>query len=272
MTRATNAETLDLGWKTLYIAGGVAALLAGVLFRRNWSAEAGLLFPHKAPVAVSEWFALLQSSRLLGLTYLGIWDVVNCVLVGVMYLALCAVLWRASKSWMAIATALGFLGIAVYCASNTALSMLALSDQYARATSEAQRSLLLAAGQAMLALNRFSQPGAHPTSAGYTSLLLIAIAGMITSLAMLRSKVFNRATAIVGILASALDLAYCVGYALLPAIDTELLSVLFIPAAGLLLMAWHIMVGWRLYRIGRGKAPIACATHREQALPRCERF
>lgn len=256
MDQVSRARTLDPGWKGLYKVGGVAALMAGVLFRRNIAAEIGLFTQQEAPATVGDWFALLQSNRLLGLAYLNIFDVVNYALVTLMFLALYAALRRASKSYMAIATALGLLGIVVYFASNTALSMLALSDQYASATTEAQRTSLLAAGQAMLALNRFAGPGSHPGTGGYVSLLLMAVAGVITSGVMLRSDLFNRATTYVGILAGALDLAYCLAYAFLPMIDSETLALLFIPAAGLFLMIWHIMVGWKLYRLGRleGKA------------------
>ena len=173
-----------------------------------------------------------------------------------MFLPLYVVLKRVNKSYMAIATVLGFAGIAVYFASNTALSMLSLSDQYATATTEVQRTMLLAAGQAMLALNRFSSPGAHPGAGGYMSLLLIAVAGMIISVVMLRSVDFNRATAYVGMGASTLDVTYCLVYVFVPTIDNELLAVLFIPAAGLLLMIWHILIGRRLCQLGRleGKA------------------
>ncbi len=254
--QVTSAGTLDPEWKILYRVGGVAALIAGVLFRRNIAAEIELFSKHSSPVTVSDWFALLQSNRLLGLACLHVFDLVNYAFVGLMFLALYAVLRRASKSYMAIATTLALLGIAVYFASNTAFSMLSLSDQYAAATTDTQRASLLAAGQAMLAINRFTGPGAHPGAGGYVSLLLIAVAGMITSLVMLRSAVFNRATAYVGILASGLDLAYCIAFAFVPALDSDLLAVCFIPAAGLLLMIWHVMVGWRLYRLGRlaGKA------------------
>ena len=251
MNQVTNAETLDANWKSLYKVGGVAALIAGVLFRRNLAADIGLFSQHTAPVTVSDWFALLQSNRLLGLAFLNIFDLVNYALVGLMFLALYAVLRRANRSYMAIATTLGCVGIAVYFASNTAFSMLSLSDQYAAATTDAQRTMSLAAGQAMLAINRFSDPGAHPGTGGYVSLLLIAVAGMITSVVMLRSAVFNRAIACVGILASALDLAYCIVFAFVPAVDSELLAVCFIPAAGLLLMIWHILIGQRLYQLGR---------------------
>jgi quercetin dioxygenase-like cupin family protein len=256
MDQVSNAKTSDSDWRRLYRVGGVAALVAGILFRRNLAAEIGLFSPHKSPVTVSDWFALLQSNRLLGLAYLNIFDLVNYALVALMFLALYAALRRASKSYMAIATALGFLGIAVYFASNTALSMLSLSDQYAVATTEAQRTTYLGAGEAMLAINRFSSAGSHPGSGGYLSLLLIAVAGMIISIVMLRSDLFNRATAYVGILASALDLVYCLVFAFVPTVDSELLALLFIPAAGLLLMIWHIMVGWRLYRLGKETPPI----------------
>ena len=255
MNQVSNAKTSDYDWKSLYRVGGVAALIAGVLFRRNIAAEIGLFIKHKPPVTVSNWFALLQSNRLLGLSYLNIFDLVNYALVGLMFLALYAVLKRANKSCMAIATALGFLGIAVYFASNTAFSMLSLSDQYAAATTEAKRNMLLAAGQTMLAISRFSDPGSHPGTGGYMSLLLIAVAGMITSVVMIRSKVFNRATAYVGILASAFDLAYCIAFAFVPTVDSELLAVIFIPAAGLFLMIWHIMVGRRLYQLGKETPP-----------------
>lgn len=253
--RVINAETSDADWKSLYRIGGVAALIAGVLFRRNIAAEIGLFSAYKPPVTVSSWFALLQSNRLLGLSYLNIFDMVNYALVGLMFLALYAVLRRTDKSYMAIAATLGFLGIAVYFATNTAFSMLALSDQYAAATSDPQRTRLLAAGEALLAINRFSDPGAHPGTGGYISLLLIAVTGLITSVVMLRSDVFNRASAYVGILASGFDLAYCIAFVSVPGVDSELLAICFIPAAGLFLMIWHIMVGWRLYQTGKGTRP-----------------
>lgn len=250
MNQVTNAKTSGSDWKSLYRVGGLAALIAGALFRRNLAAEIGLFSKHKPPITVDNWFELLQSNQLLGLSYLNIFDTVNYALVGLMFLALYTVLKRANKSFMAIATTLGFIGIAVYFASNTALSMLSLSEQYTTATTEAQRTILLAAGQAMLAINRFSGPGAYPGTGGYISLLLISVAGMITSFVMLRSDLFNRATTYVGILASTFDLVYCLAFVFLPTADSELLAIIFIPAAGLFLMIWHIMVGWRLYQLG----------------------
>jgi hypothetical protein len=248
--QVARAQTSDSAWSSLYRIGGVAALIAGIVFRRNISAEIGLFSPNTSPVTVSDWFELLQSNRLLGLSHLHIFDVVNYASVGLVFLALFVALRRANRSAVTVATGLGLVGIVVYFASNTAFSMLSLSEQYAAATSDAQRTVLLSAGQALLAINRFTNPGAHPGSGGYLSLLLIAVANLVISVVMLRSDLFNRATAYVGILAGAFDLAYCIAYAFVPAVDSHLLAVSFIPAAGLFLMVWHILVGLGLLKLG----------------------
>ena len=245
MNQVTDADTSDSGWKSLYRFGGVAALMAGVIFRRNLGPEISLFSAQKQPGPIIDWFTLLQNNRLLGLSYLNLFDMVDYALVGLMFLALYLALRRANKSYMAIATSLGLIGITVYFASNTALSMLSLSSQYAAATTDAQRSMFLAAGQALLAINN---PGAIYQGTGiYMSFLLLALTGLMISAVMLRSNIFSRVTAYVGILASALDLAYCITFAFMPAITVYLLS-----AAGLLLMIWHILIGLRLLQLGRG--------------------
>jgi len=249
--QSDNGEGSASGWKSLIRVGAAAALLAGILFRRNLGVEIELFSPVTSPETVGDWFALLQSNRLIGLAYLNIFDLVHYALAGLVFLALFVALKRTNKSLMLIAATSGLVGITVYFATNTAFSMLFLSDQFVMANSEAEQNLFLGAGKALLAQNRFSSPGAHPGSGGYISLFLIAIAGLMTSIVMLRGKVFNRATAYVGILAGSLDIAYCIAFALIPSVEGEQMALLFIPAAGLFWMIWYILVGWRLYRLGK---------------------
>ena len=82
----------------------------------------------------------------------------------------------ASHIIMAVATAFGFVGIAAYFASNQAFAMLSLSDQYAAATTDVQRSTFLAAGEALLAIHN---PGTIYQGTGiYLSLFLVVLAGL----------------------------------------------------------------------------------------------
>lgn len=242
---SSGSQLSEAAWKGIYRSGGIAAILAGAIFRRNLGVEAALFRAVEPPTAPGEWFHLLQTRRLLGLTYLGIFDVVNGILVGWMLLCVCAALRRTHLGRLAAAAFLGLLGVVLCAASNTALSMLALSEAYAGAVAETQRTLLLAAGQGLLALNRFGT-GAHPGSGGYASLALIALSGLILSTLMPRGGQFPRRVAVAGILANALDLLYCLVYPFAPAGVARQVALVCIPAAGLFAMLWHLMVGWSL--------------------------
>ncbi len=239
-------------WKGLYRIGGVAALIAAVIFRRNLDAEVMLLSaagiinggPTASPATVMDWFTLLQTNKLLGLTLLNLFDIVNYALVGLIFLALFAALERTSPSGMTIAVALAFVGIAVYLASNQALAMLSLGDQYAAATTDAQRSLLIAAGQATLAIHH------NATYAGsgiYLSFFLVSVAGLIISAVMLRSEVFSKLTAYAGLLANVFGLSYYLALVFAPAAVALPLSV-----SAIFLLAWYILIGRRLFQLAQG--------------------
>lgn len=255
MTDQPQSSEAVAGWIPLYRIGGISALVAGLVFRRNLAAELSLVGAPEAPDSVRGWFVLLQDNRLLGLTHLNVFDLVNYVLFAVVFLTLYVVLRGTSRSWMAVSTLIALLGIGVYLASSPALSMLSLSDQYAAATSDAQRTALLSSGDAVLAAGRFTSGGALSGSGGYISLLLVAAGVLIASFVMLRSTVFGRFVSLVGIIAAMLDLSFCIAYLAVPTLDRELLAVAFIPAAGLFLVLWHVMTGWKLLRLAAATAP-----------------
>jgi len=201
--KAAGGEKTENGWKWLYLVGGAAALIAVVIFRRNFSAEMvqfkgfGLFdMPDVLPNRAVEWFALLQEKPFTGLILLDIVDLINYGLLGLTFLALYIALREVGKSAALIAIASAFTGIAVYFASNQAFSILSLSEQYAAATSETERVMFLAAGEALLAINNYQSSGF------YVSRFLVTLAGLLFSLVMLRSAAFYKATAYTGIVAN----------------------------------------------------------------------
>jgi hypothetical protein len=252
--QSTSSITAAPAYKNLYKAGSAAALIAAIVFRRNLDAEfmllRGLGIVHSGPAAppssVMDWFALLHNDKLLGLTLLNVFDLVNYALVGLIFLALYFALKRTSEACMAIAAAPGFVGIAAYFASNQAFTMLSLSDQYAAASSDAQRAMLLVAGQATLAIH---QNASYQGAGIYLSFLLVSVAGVLISAVMLRSGLFRRATACAGILANAFGLGY---YAFLILAPQFVFLPLSISAA--FLLAWYVLTGIRLWKIGSRQA------------------
>ncbi len=244
-------NTKEADWKLLYRIGAAAALVAVIFFRRNIGAELmafngfGIfVVPKAAPSHAVDWFVLLQNNKFVGLALFGLFDLINYALVGLIFLAVYAALRQANRSAMVLAIISGLMGIAVYFASNQAFNMLHLSEQYAAAASEAQRSIYIAAGEAILAAHN---PGAiYQGTGNYLSLFLVLLAGLIISLVMLQSEVFGRVTAVTGILANGLGLAYYPALAFTPAI-IWLPPTLSAPFR----LIWYVLIAGKLFQLSK---------------------
>jgi hypothetical protein len=246
-----DSETADPRWRGLYIAGGVAALIAILFFRRHFGVEMvtfrgfGIYdVPAVHPDSAAGWFALLQDDPWVGLLLFDVKDLVNYALLGLVFLALYAALHRTNRSAMVVATASGLVGVAVILASNHAFSMLSLSERYAAATTEAQKAMFLAAGEALLAI--YSPGAIHQGTGYYAGYFLVILAGLIISIVMLQSRVFYKATAYVGILANGLVLIDFLILALAPAVYG-----LSTATSALFRVAWMVLIAVGLFRLAR---------------------
>lgn len=207
-------ESPQSKWKLLFRIGAIAILIAVIFFRRYYGAELSAFngfgifeMPATEPVSAMEWFDVLHDYPYVGLSWLGLYDLVNYLLVGLFFLALYSALREFSPSLMLIAISAGLLGVGVYLVSNQAFALLGLSQKFAEATSEAQRAVYLAAGESLLAIH--NPAGLPNLGAGlHISLLLVFTAGLLFSVAMLRSGVFTKTTAVIGIIMNILGLLF----------------------------------------------------------------
>ncbi|MBN2388224.1 MAG: DUF4386 family protein [Anaerolineales bacterium] len=234
-----DAKTADSDDKRLYQLGGAAAWIAAALTL----CEVILFILYPQPGTVREWFMLFQSNPFIGL--LDFWglEVPMYVMFLAVFLALFMLLRKANLGLMAIALISALLGIGIFLATNNPFSMLSLSNQYAAATTDVERSTFLAAGQAILA-------GTNQRAVGgfNIALFLVYVAGLIVSAVMLKSSSFHKSTAWVGILAHALSLADYLRQALT---SSALIALPVILPGALLLVTWFVLVGRRLYQLGR---------------------
>ncbi len=235
MNQVTDTEAADATWRSLYRVGGTAPLIALVFYLSQLLV---LIFSDPYPATVEGWIVLFQRSKVLGLVYLNALDIFSIAFLGTMFLALYVALRRDSESYMAIAALFAFIGIVVFIVPRVAtLSLLPLSDQYAAATTDTQRAQILAAGEALHALGR-----ATPQTMGF---LFMAVASLLISAVMFQGDIFGRATACVGILASAVTCADHISLVIAPAVADILM-----PISGLLCLVWWLLISRRLFQLG----------------------
>ncbi len=229
----SHAKIADSAWKSLYKVGGVAALaeIAIIVIQ----APIFILYPQ--PTTVMGHLTQFQSNKLLGLLDLDLMLILGGAFSVLILLALYAALRRASPSLMTIALTLGLGGIALFFAVNPTFSMLYISDQYAAATTDAQRAPFLAAGEALWANYNGTAFGLFFVLSGVAYLIIAAV--------MLRSGVFSKTTAYVGILMGVMMLVPP-----LPTVGTiglVLSYIVIVPSA-----IWDILIARQLFRLGRG--------------------
>jgi hypothetical protein len=217
--------------------GGIAAL---ILAAYSLATMVQMVLLGGQPTSAAQAFDLLEHHRVIGLLRLDLPTIAVLPLYYFVFLGLFAALRRSDRSNALLAIALAFVGTTLTLATPTALSMIPLSDKFAAATSDTARNQLLAAGEALMAADIW-----HSTSAILGGVLLQCGAVLI-SIVMLRSSVFSKTTAWLGIVMHGLDLAHIVGGLLLPAAGFVLLSI-----AGPLYPVWFALVGLRLLRLAR---------------------
>ncbi len=223
----TGAKPVHPSWKTLYRTGGAAALLSLVFF----PIQIIVFFLKPLPDTVIGWFKLFQESNLIGLLDLDLLLMADQVLAVLIFLALFIALRRTNESFMVIGFVLGLISVVLYIASNPAFEMLSVSKQYAAAATETERNLSLAAGQALIA----SWQG----SAFQASYILGSFATIVVSAVMLQSRLFSKATGMIGILANTIGLGL---YVPVIGIYISIFSVVF-------LWVWYLLVGLRLLQL-----------------------
>ena len=242
VSHVTAAEIADSAWRSLYRIGGATALIAAVLLPIEVIVFGILGQPPSTvtPSAVADTFTLFRNNKLLGLLEFDLLGIVIYILLVPTLLALYAALRRASASIMAIGTIFFFIGITVYFASNTIFCMLYLSDQYVAATTDAQGSMFLAAGQALLTI--------FTVTAFSFSYVMVSAALLIVAAIMLRSAIFSRATAYAGILANVLAIG-SIAMGSTPLTFSPMVGGILSLSSIVPLLIWFTLIGRRLSQL-----------------------
>lgn len=225
-------ETRNPRWKELYIIGAIAAILSVVVLLIG--IVAFFIYPY-APgnQSTESIFLLLQNDKLGGLISLDFHLVLGNIFGILLFLALYVSLRQVNESYALIALVLGLVADFLIFPARPILELFSLSGLYASATTEAAKSQYLAAGEALLLL--------FNGTSWFLNTLLGGFSLLVSSLLMLRGKVFSKSTAIVGIVTNA---AVCLFF--IPTIGTYLL-LLSLPGY----MIWFVQLARQFRKLAQ---------------------
>lgn len=190
-------ETLEIEknqWSNLFKVAGFAAILVVAFI----PIQMAVFMVNPPPETVAGWFSLFQGNALVGLIDMDLLLIIDQVLMAMIFIALYQALKRSNRSSMLIALTLAMLGIAAYFASTVAFEMLSLSRKYAVVTTEADKSMLLSAGQVLIATWQGTA-----FDVGY---VMEGVAMLIISFVMLSSGIFRKTASYVGIILGVMSL------------------------------------------------------------------
>lgn len=231
-TQVVDAVDVEIRWKDLYRIGGITALLVAASI--TFAVLAYFIWPYTPGVDSTESILqTLHTNRLSGLIALDALTVPIILLNVLPLLALYAALRRINESYALIALVFGVIAVPMLLTARPITEMVILSDKFATATTEALRSQYLAAGEALL--EHFSG------TAWMVESFCLILSGLISALLMLRSPVFGKPTAYVGIATSLFGFG-CI----LPVIGPLLFLVNTV-----LSIVFSILVARGLFRLGR---------------------
>jgi hypothetical protein len=228
--------------QTIYKIGGGAALfiiLLGLLdifimFVPGTSVDPGTL-------SALDWFKQFEASWFIGLRNLGLFNMLTNTAMILIIFAFYIAHRQKYPSIAALALIFVCMGAAIYIANNTSLPMLALSRQYASASDETQKSLLVASARALLVREDL-------TAGAFAGFLFTEIACIITAILMLKGKIFNRSTAVIGLIGEGSLLIFNFWAAFIPQFYNFVLLV-FGAGGGLVTLVWLSLVARRFFQL-----------------------
>jgi len=228
-------------WKSFYKLSGVITIILMTFFLFDTACWVAL-GPY--PSSAVGWFTLLQQHRFTGLLLLSLPTFFGTILYFLTFLSLFNILKKVNTAYAALAAIFAFVGLSTLLVTNMAYPTISLSEKYAVATTDVQRTLLLAAGEMRIQ---------SAVTGTYIGGFLAEAAALILSFLMLKSNNFGRVTAYLGIVGHGLDLVrITMSLALIP----EKYGAMLLVIGGLPQLIWLILVGIKLLQLGWGQSVV----------------
>jgi hypothetical protein len=232
-------------WKWFYKLGAVAAFTALLVNLLDIVLGfGGSEMVVSGSQSAMDWFAVYNDNWFRGVYLLGILNIVYMLAMLPVYVALFGAHVEKNAVGAALTIILFVTAMSMYISNNAAIPLLVLSNKYAAASTEMQRTVLMAAGEAVLAR------GEDFTAGSFIPVFLSSLAAMCISIVMLRGA-FGKVNAWIGIVGFASLSLFTFIATFVPALY-ELAFYVLGSLGGLLALSWFALVSRRFFQLASG--------------------
>ncbi len=240
ISRYSDESSPDLRWKDLYKIGAISLIIIVMLL--TFAIIAFFIWPYKPGVSSTvDVFTMLHNNMMSGLLSLDIPMVIIELITILPLLSLYVALKQINESYALIALVIGLVAIILIIPTRPLSELVFISGKYASATTEAEKNQYIAAGEVLLTVFKGTSWMVFTVFSGVSCL--------ISSLLMLKSNIFSKATAYVGIITSTPGFLFFVPIIGIPILFIGTLSGII----------WYILIARTFIRLGWQKTTVSCA-------------
>ncbi|MDA3892722.1 MAG: DUF4386 family protein [Salinivirgaceae bacterium] len=230
-------------FRSIYLIGAIATIivLCGIVLDMIVGSIVTGGDISSLPQTAIDRFNQFKNNWILGLYSLDLLNVIIQIITIPSIFAIYIAHKRTDNGYALLALILFLIGTTVFISGNIALPMFELSEKYFSAISDAQKNLIAAAGESMLA------KGTHGSLGVFIGFALPTFSSILISHVMIKGQIFTKATSYIGFVGNILLLLYIVLVTFYPA--TEKVAVMIAMPGGLLVMAWMITYMIKLFKL-----------------------
>jgi hypothetical protein len=229
-------------WKLFYKIGAILIFLA-VLVMLTEIFLTALPDGNRVELTIEQLFDMYNRNWFMAMRYMGLINIIASTLLLPVFFSLYGLYRHNLKVFASFSLILSFTGYAIFMADNTTFAFLELAEKYFKAISDTNKTILLAAGEALFAKGASHTPGTFP------GFLLGQIAGIFFSIIILKGKVLKKSTGIIGLIGFSFLLIFEIVSSFMGNLFYE--AIIFAMIGGIMTLVWYVLIGLGLLKNSR---------------------
>ena len=233
---------IEKHWKFFYKIGAISVFLA-VLVMLTEIFLTALPDGGRVELTIEQLFDMYNRNWFMAMRYMGLINIIASTLMLPVFYSLYGLYRHNLKVFASFSLILSFIGYVIFMADNTTFACLELAEKYFKEISDTNKTILLSAGEALIAKGASHTPGTFP------GFLIGQIAGIFFSIIILNGKVLNKSTGILGLIGFSFLLIFEVISSFVGTLFFE--SMIFAMVGGIVTLVWYVLIGLGLLKNSR---------------------